>query len=144
MAKERLNVTVDPDVKRQVQARNDINVSGAVNEYLKLRLMGETEDDAMLQIQIERHEEQAEKHEQEAQKHRQKAETKRRKLRDRKEERRTKLKEAINQLNVEELKSAGPYVKTPDEKVESLAQDVNVDPTELRQLAIEQYQEAHA
>lgn len=144
MAKERMNVTVDPDVKRGVKARDDINVSGAVNEYLKRRLMGKDESDAMLELKIQRHEDQAADHEEEARKHRQEAEMLRQKLKERKEQRRTKLKEAINQLNVEELKSAGPYVKTPDEEVESLAQDVDVDPAELRQLAIDQYQEAHA
>ena len=144
MAKERMNVTVDPDVKRGVKARDDINVSGAVNEYLKRRLMGKDESDAMLELKIQRHEDQATDHEEEARKHRQEAELLRQKLKERKEQRRSKLKEAIDQLSVEELKSAGPYVKTPDEEVESLAQDVNVDPAELRQLAIDQYQEAHA
>lgn len=144
MAKERMNVTVDPDVKRGVKARDDINVSGAVNEYLKRRLMGKDESDAMLELKIQRHEDQATDHEEEARKHRQEAEMLRQKLKERKEQRRTKLKEAIDQLSVEELKSAGPYVKTPDEEVEALAQDVDVDPAELRQLAIEQYQEAEA
>lgn len=144
MAKERMNVTVDPEVKRGVKAREDINVSGAVNEYLKRRLAGKDESDAMLELKIQRHEDQAEDHEEEARKHRQKAEMLRQKLKERKEKRRTKLKEAIEQLRVEEMQSAGPYVKTPDEKVESLADGVGVDPAELRQLAIEQYQEAHA
>ena len=144
MAKERMNVTVDPDVKRGVKARDDINVSGAVNEYLKRRLMGKDESDAMLELKIQRHEDQATDHEEEARKHRQEAEMLRQKLKERKEQRRTKLKDTIDQLSVEELKSAGPYVKTPDEEVEALAQDVDVDPAELRQLAIEQYQEAEA
>ena len=67
MTKERLNVTVDPEVKTQVQSRSDINVSGAVNDYLKRRLAGEDKDDAMLQVEIERHEEQARTYEERAQ-----------------------------------------------------------------------------
>jgi hypothetical protein len=144
MPKERMNVTVDPEVKKGVKARGDINVSGAVNEYLKRRLAGKDESDAMLELKIQRHEDQAEDHEEEARKHRQKAEVLRQKLKERKEQRRTELKEAIEQLRVEELQSAGAYVKTEDEKVESLAEGVGVDPAELRQLAIEEYQEAHA
>jgi len=144
MAKERMNVTVDPDVKRGVKARDDINVSGAVNEYLKRRLEGKDESDAMLELKIQRHEDQAEEHEEQARKHRQKAEMCRQKLKERKEQRRTELKEAIEQLSVEELKSTGAYVKTPDEQVQSLAEGVGVEPDELRQLAIEQYREAEA
>lgn len=144
MPKERMNVTVDPEVKKGLKARGDINVSGAVNEYLKRRLAGKDESDAMLELKIQRHEDQAEDHEEEARKHRQKAEVLRQKLKERKEQRRTELKEAIEQLRVEELQSAGAYVKTEDEKVESLAEGVGVDPAELRQLAIEEYQEAHA
>ena len=141
MSKERINVTVDPDVKRQVKERNDINVSGAVNDYLKRRLMGEDKDDAVLKIEIERHEDQAEKLEEEAQRHRQKAETKRRKLRDRKEQRREKLQRAIDSLKVKELAST-TYVDTPDERVEKLAKGVGIEPEQLRQEAIEAYEAA--
>jgi Skp family chaperone for outer membrane proteins len=136
MAKERLNVTVDPDVKRQVQERNDINVSGAVNEYLKRRLMGEQKGDAVLKIEIERHEEQAKKLEEEAERHRQKAETKRQKLRDRKEERREELQAAIQKLEVAEL-SSGAFVTTPEERVETIASELDIGPDELREAAIE-------
>ena len=139
MTKERLNVTVDPEVKTQVQSRGDINVSGAVNDYLKRRLAGEDKDDAMLQVEIERHEEQARTYEERAQQQRQKAETKRRKLRERKEKRRDELQAAINKLNVEEL-STWTFVTTPDERIEQLAEEVQVAPDELRNAAIEAHE----
>jgi alkanesulfonate monooxygenase SsuD/methylene tetrahydromethanopterin reductase-like flavin-dependent oxidoreductase (luciferase family) len=139
MTKERINVTVDPDVCRQLKERDDINVSGAVNQYLKRRLAGEDKDDAMLKIEIERHEEQAEKYEERAQQERQKAETKRRKLRDRKEKRREELQTAIQKLEVSEL-SSGPFVTTPDERVETIASELDIGPDELREAAIEAHE----
>jgi len=139
MSKERINVTVDPDIKRQIKKRDDINVSGAVNDYLKRRLMGEVKDDAVLEIEIENHEEQAKKLHEKAERHERRAQEKRRQLRERKEERAKKLKEVASEIRISEMKSTGPYITDSKERVAELATQADVDPDTLRETALEQY-----
>jgi peptidoglycan hydrolase CwlO-like protein len=48
MAKERINVTIDETVKREAQNRDDINISGAVNQFLRDYLSGGMGQEAAL------------------------------------------------------------------------------------------------
>jgi len=138
MTKERLNVTVDPDVKQQLQRRSDINVSGAVNEFLKRRLSGEHKDDAQLRIEIQRHEDTAESFREQARKEEQKAEEKRQELAERKQERQAALREVLEKIEVTELHT-GTVVDTDEDRLEQLSEQVDLSMDELRQEAIAYY-----
>jgi len=140
MAKERINVTVDPEVKREIEQRADFNVSGAVNDYLKRRLAGERKDDAQLRIEIERHEDAAESLRKEAEAEERKAERKRQLLRNRQQDRAERVNDVIDRIEVEELRSTGPYVATDDDRLEELADEADLPVDRLRQRALERYQ----
>lgn len=135
MAKERMNITVDESVYREIQAREDFNASGAANEYFKRRLAGDDKTDAELRIEVSRHEEKAESLREQAELEEQKAERKRRKLRKRKEERREELAEILEQIEVRELNSS-TVVETPESKIQTYAERVEMSPDEIKQEAI--------
>lgn len=54
MSKERINVTIDAELKQILQARDDINVSGAANAFFWELVTGESTDTAALKAQAER------------------------------------------------------------------------------------------
>jgi predicted nucleic acid-binding Zn-ribbon protein len=140
MSKERLNVTVDPDVKRDAQARSDLNVSGAVNEFLRRRLRGEEKDVAVQRMEIERLREEADDKEEEANQLRSKADRLERELEERLREKRKAIEEAIEEISVRELRSMDtPIIDTDQEKVEALADAAGVEPGELKRKAIDRH-----
>ncbi len=52
--KKRTSVTVDEDVLEQLQAREDINVSGLVNRMLRDYVQGDESERAVLEARVER------------------------------------------------------------------------------------------
>lgn len=135
MSKERINVTVDPSVKRTLQARDDVNVSGLVNQFLDRYLGGKDETVAAKLTRIERLRDQAEELRREAKSKEQQADILEQELEDQRRERNEQLRRAASNIETgDPLKSTPsdePIIQTPEGRIEAMADEYGVDPDEL-------------
>jgi len=123
MPKKRMNVTVDEPIYEELQARDDINVSGLVNSFLKRYLRGEATDNAAEKLRAERLEREAQEKMEEAQSLKNQAQSIRQQFEQQREEEEKKWKEAVNVLGGE----PGPLADTnePSEYDYQISPDEN-------------------
>jgi len=98
MPKKRLNVTVDESVHEEITSRDDVNVSGLVNNFLKRYLRGEEQDHAAEKLRAERLEREAEEKMEEAQSLKQQAESIRAQFEEKKQKQEKVWGKAVNTL----------------------------------------------
>lgn len=144
MSKERINVTVDPSVKRTLQARDDVNVSGLVNQFLGRYLGGKDETVAAKLTRIERLRDEAEDLRREARSKEQQADIIEEELEDERKQREQSLRQAAARIETADplrsMPQDEPVVKTADETLESMADQHGVDVSELVAKAKELHQ----
>lgn len=125
--KERLNVTVDPDIKRELQARDDINVSGLANSLFKQYLKGETKDKAADQIRANRLREDAQELVEEAESLKRQAQQIEERHEQERQEREETWKTAVNTITPPDVKlnsyDMDNWRPDPDEQAVSLWAD---------------------
>jgi len=126
MTKERMNITVDKSVKEELKRRNDINASGAANDFFKRLLAGEDQKEIAREIKIERLRKLEEEHQQKAQNFRaQWQELEQHEEREEKN-RQEKWEQALDMLMLEDF-MGDAMVKSPDSACEDFAEDLDMD-----------------
>lgn len=144
MPKERINVSIDQSVKRQLDAREDINVSGLVNSFLRRYLRGETQDKATDRIKAERLREEAKEKRNKAQSLEQQAKSIMEEHKKKKREKEETWKKVVDVLTDDEgLNSvAGQYQMTQNEEaLEYWAGELNITKQELVDKMPEKYEQ---
>lgn len=140
MPKERISATVDPDVKRELEIREDVNVSGAINDFLKRLLRGEAEDAAAMRIEVERKREKAADLREQAESLIREADYMEQELEAKQAERQQTIAEAVDEISVCELRSQPePVIETAEARVATLADETGLSTEELKERARQRF-----
>lgn len=134
MSKKRVNVSIDESVHRQLKARDDINTSGLVNDFLKRYLRGEETSNAAEKLRAERLESEAREMMDEAQSLKNQANEIRNQFEEQRKEKEETWQQAVTALSpTNQLKSRRQeYRPDPDEKaVGYWAEQVGISKTEF-------------
>lgn len=140
MSKTGRTFSIDESIDRELSERPDINPSGIVNEFLKRYLSGETTDQATKRLELERKRELAEEKAQEARALEEDAARIERELREQERNKRNQVESIVSRIKVGEMQSAGTVVETSDEKIMEWVSDAPVSTSEVKELAIQRYE----
>jgi len=125
MTKVRVNITLDKSVKEDLDRRNDINISGAANDFFKRLLAGEDQKEIAKQIKIERLQNLEEEHQQKAQNYRAEWQELEQHEQEKEQEEQDKWEQALDMLMVEEF-MGDAMVKSEDTACKDFADDLDM------------------
>jgi len=135
--KTQLTVTVDESVKGQLDARDDINNSGLVNDLLKQYLAGESKDNAADKMRAERLKQEAKELQTEASGKRKQADAILDSIKEEQQQREAEWERAVDSLTPKlkaELNSVDRDYHNPDpddQAVQMFAERIGITPVEF-------------
>lgn len=122
--KERISATVDEDVLDQLQARQDMNVSGLVNKLLRQYLMNGGTDETAKRVRINRLRDEADELEEEAGELRAQAQAIEDHIKEHQQQQQQQIAEAV-----EKLEGVPPDPDNPS--IKNVAAEVGMEPEEF-------------
>lgn len=133
MSKKRVNITVDEWVKDELDRRDDINVSGAVNDFFKRYLAGDDTDQVAKEMRIQHLKEKEEEAQENAQQYRAEWQSLQDELEDEREQQAEVWDRALSMLRLREGYKGAVRIDSPDEAVEDFADDLGMDVDAFRE-----------
>jgi len=138
MPKKRTNITLDEWVKDELDRREDVNISGAANEFFKRYISGDDGEQIAKEMRIKRLQEKEAQAQEEAQQYRAEWQALESELEEERAEKEDTLADAVARFGVVDLHSTdGLMVDAKDEELRPFADTLDMSIDELRQHIIE-------